>query len=184
MNKGFSLIEMVVVVAMMGIVYAIAEPKFNSILAKARRVEAVKLLSHIDVLMKTHRQETGVYTDGGVSKSNKFSKNKCNSSLPNSIGLYVNDCKDLRYQYWIEDATAFGFVAFARNNLKQLGDKANIYQGCKLKSITPDAILYGADNGNGAGTASSKQKGKMPDDLLGVSDRQRVTVLIDKIAEC
>ena len=59
--KGFSLIELVVVVAVLGVLSAIAIPSFNNIILKARQAGAA---SHVDALLKSvsiYKINTGSY---------------------------------------------------------------------------------------------------------------------------
>tara|TARA_Y100001968_G_scaffold131262_1_gene119816 strand:- start:871 stop:1113 length:243 start_codon:yes stop_codon:yes gene_type:complete len=49
-EEGFSLIELVVVVAVLGVLSAIAIPTFNNIILKARQAGAA---SHVDALLKS-----------------------------------------------------------------------------------------------------------------------------------
>ena len=49
-EEGFSLLELVVVVAVLGVLSAIAIPTFNNIILKARQAGAA---SHVDALLKS-----------------------------------------------------------------------------------------------------------------------------------
>jgi prepilin-type N-terminal cleavage/methylation domain-containing protein len=60
---GFSLIELMVVVAIIGFLAMIAVPNFNRFLAKAKRTEAYMNLSAIYAAQKAHFAEHGTYSD-------------------------------------------------------------------------------------------------------------------------
>ncbi len=59
--KGFSLIELMIVVAIIGILAAIAVPSFQRFQAKARQSEAKTLLSGLYTAEKTYKMEWGTY---------------------------------------------------------------------------------------------------------------------------
>lgn len=59
--KGFSLIELMIVVAIIGILAAIAVPSFQKFQAKARQSEAKGLLSGLYTSEKTYKMEWGIY---------------------------------------------------------------------------------------------------------------------------
>ena len=62
-RSGFSLIELMVVVAIMAFLAMIAVPNFNRFLAKAKRAEAYMNLSSIYAAEKAYWAEHGKYTD-------------------------------------------------------------------------------------------------------------------------
>ena len=59
--KGFSLIELMIVVAIIGILAAVAVPSFQRFQAKARQSEAKTLLSGLYTAEKTYKMEWGTY---------------------------------------------------------------------------------------------------------------------------
>ena len=59
--KGFSLIELMVVVGIIGILAAIAVPSFKNFQAKARQSEAKSLLSGLYTGEKSYKMEWGIY---------------------------------------------------------------------------------------------------------------------------
>ncbi len=70
-GKGFSLIELMVVVAIIGFLAMIALPSFTKFLAKAKRAEAYMNLSSIYAAQKAYWAEHGKYSsvlsgEGGI----------------------------------------------------------------------------------------------------------------------
>jgi prepilin-type N-terminal cleavage/methylation domain-containing protein len=60
-SKGFTLIELMIVVVIIGILAAIAIPKFNSVSQNAKQAEAGPVLKQICSLQGTFFQENGAY---------------------------------------------------------------------------------------------------------------------------
>ncbi len=61
-QKGFSLVELMIVVAIIGILAALAVPRFQSFQAKAKQTEAKNNLSHIYTLEQTYYGDNDAYT--------------------------------------------------------------------------------------------------------------------------
>jgi len=61
-NQGFSLIEMMVVVAIMGVLSVVAVPKFQVFKAKAYRSELTGTLSEIHTLEQAYQIDKDTYT--------------------------------------------------------------------------------------------------------------------------
>lgn len=62
-NKGFSLVELMVVVAIIGILAAVAVPSISKYTAKSRQSEAKAQLGGIFTAMKSFNAEYGFYTE-------------------------------------------------------------------------------------------------------------------------
>ena len=186
--QGFTLTEMVMVMAVMGIIYALAKPRFNSFIAAARRAEAKTMLAHIRELQRTYRQEEGTYYSGAgdLDKDNKYGRTP--QTLPsgkkvschnNGLHLRVEDCNALRYWYWLEKGDAHGYVAVAHSRHK---DGFNsIFPTCvPSKAYAGGSVMYG-----GAGGTAVSWPGKtMAGDMFVTTDRQVPEVYIDIIQEC
>ena len=68
-EKGFTLIELMIVVVIIGILAALAIPRFMQATTKSKQSEAKQLLKQIYTMQRTYRQATnpGTYGDNGVT---------------------------------------------------------------------------------------------------------------------
>lgn len=60
-QDGFSLVELMVVVGIIGILAAIAVPKLQMFAAKAKRAEAISILRHVQTLQQGYFSENSVF---------------------------------------------------------------------------------------------------------------------------
>lgn len=72
-NRGFTLIEIMIVIAIIGIVITIAAPSYTEYLKKGRRAEVVSLLSEQAQSLERFYTKNNVYTGiTGLSAGNDF----------------------------------------------------------------------------------------------------------------
>ncbi len=64
-RKGFTLIELMIVVVIIGILAALAIPRFMQATTKSKQSEAKQILKQIYTMQRAYRQENGTYGDNG-----------------------------------------------------------------------------------------------------------------------
>lgn len=108
-RKGFTLIELMIVVVIIGILAALAIPRFMQATTKSKQSEAKGILKQIYTMQRAFRQENGRYGDNGVS----FGVVSGQGTFP-EIGVEIG--RNAKYEYSIV-AQVDNFTATAQANL-------------------------------------------------------------------
>jgi prepilin-type N-terminal cleavage/methylation domain-containing protein len=107
-SKGFTLIELMIVVVIIGILAALAIPRFMRSTTKSKQSEAKQLLKQIYTMQRAYRQEFNAYCLSGVTAS---------STAPAAFArLGVDVMASARYSYAMV-ATVNTFTCTATANL-------------------------------------------------------------------
>ena len=113
---GFTLIELMIVVAILGILIRMAYPRMETFIAKARQAEAQLNLAMIHKLQESYVMDNDTYFVGTSTLKHGdkygYSSGGATSCPRNKLGFTVTDCDELRYGYTL-GATAGDFVAVA-----------------------------------------------------------------------
>ena len=135
-NGGMTLIELMIVIAVLAVLTAVAVPSYNGYVLRANRAEA------IDVLLATAACQERVYT-----KKNRYDKTACDINTNTSNGHY-------RIQFSkFDDAAGQTYTLRARARNNQLKDS------CGHLTLT-DKGLRGASKAKGKKKTADCWKGK------------------------
>jgi prepilin-type N-terminal cleavage/methylation domain-containing protein len=131
-NKGFTLIELMIVVVIIGILAAIALPKFTGMTKNAKSSEADPLLKEVYTLQEAYFAKHETYATKAQLVDNGLDDNLTSESVANAQGRY--------FYIDMSDGTATEFCAAAL--LTQRGIDA----GLTPKNMGSDRILKTASN--------------------------------------
>lgn len=103
-SKGFTLIELMIVVVIIGILAALAIPRFMRSTTKSKQSEAKQLLKQVYTMERAYRQEYNTYACNGLT---------ADSSLPAAFAVIgVDIMTNARYAY-VMAATPLNFTCTA-----------------------------------------------------------------------
>ncbi len=137
-QKGFTLIELMIVVVIIGILAALAIPRFMAATTKSKQSEAKGILKQIYTMERTYRQQNNIYWGQGTTADST-------AALWNAfatIGVEIQ--RNAMYNYVITTATSTALLVTA--TATSLDDDATndvwtINDGGLLVCTSDDAIL-------------------------------------------
>ncbi len=130
---GFSIVELMAVLAVIGILVSLALPRFRVFIARGRQAEAIHNLGIINKLQKSYTlraQGLGLGDRmyfGGTLMGNGSNNNNCqDANKKNPLGFRVEDCDSLRYDYTARS----GWQSYDQATNNGLSSSNLIYPGC------------------------------------------------------
>ncbi len=178
-KQAFSLVELMIVVAIIGILAALAIPRFQQFQAKARQAEARSNLVHIYTLQISYNGDNDTFSNmdcltlgtvtpqasgaektacGNIKQGAWADVNACNTT--NEIGFRITDCQKVRYLYTIKGSQN-QFTATASEIDAGAANSRRVFPGCSSGSndewqINENKALYNYQRGGQTALQSCK----------------------------
>lgn len=107
-QRGFTLIEIMVVVLIMGILAAIAMPQYNEYLLKGKLTEAMSLLSDLQIRQEQYYQDNRTYSNGMTPRSagQYFTATSCVTAGGGQTYTCTATAPALSYTYTVTESGA------------------------------------------------------------------------------
>ena len=127
-QKGFTLIELMIVVAIIGILAAIAIPQYQNYVARTQVAEGLALASGVKTALTLYYQETGGFPDAGSGKYDDAHKLLGVAASDDLSGKYVEHIRvqkkkgDIKVKFR-DDASVSGLIRGEKFELRPETDE-------------------------------------------------------------
>jgi type IV pilus assembly protein PilE len=134
-NAGFTLIELMIVVAIIGVLAMVALPNYNDYITRSRITEAVSRLSDAKVRMEQYFQDNRYYSTDGVAATTT-----CGLTVPPSTYFSFSCAVSNSGQAYVWTATGTGSMAgFSYTINQQNAMSSAIASGAVWPAMTQSA---------------------------------------------
>ncbi len=108
LQVGFSLVELMVVMVIMGILAAIAMPQYNEHLLKGKLTEATSLLSDLQLRQEQYYQDNRTYLNGMTPRAagSYFTSTSCATANSGQTYICTATAPTLNYTFRVTEAGA------------------------------------------------------------------------------
>ncbi len=120
-NQGFSLVELMIVVGIIGVIATLAVPRFRQFERKAKMAEARGMIEHMYTLEVSYSLQNNTFINFGplgAGLTSLTGGNNCDSTTDPgamAVGFHIDGCHPTgplpRYYYRVTGATSVVFVA-------------------------------------------------------------------------
>ena len=187
-SAGFSLVELMVVVSIIGGLIYLGMPRFREFQATSRRAEAITTLGTIHKLQTLHQQAKERFAEWKkdvLIGNNGTTTRKCTWGTDGeetgkkgakSLGFRPNGCAEMRYGYWILRNETGGKENFLAIAYAQSNADTRIYPACDGNTAdrSGEPEVFHKDQAGITFKAGDK-KG----DLLAIDEEQRLNVYLN-----
>ncbi len=104
-QKGYSLVEMMIAVAIIGILGSIALPKYGDYVKKGKAAEATSTLANLKVRMEQYYQDNRTYVGGTCAPASgaKYFDYKCSATTATTFVLEADGKNEMsNFQYTVD----------------------------------------------------------------------------------
>jgi prepilin-type N-terminal cleavage/methylation domain-containing protein len=173
-QSGFSLVELMIVVGIIGILSALAIPQFSAFQARARQAEAKTSLAHIYTLQQAYFNDNNAYHDLGTGITGRTG-NAASANNGGALGFNISNVGSARYTYsWQTSNAGANFIAQASSDFAA--------PAAASFNMTPAAVVQTAGNNNlivpgcvGAGSSA---------DVHRIDDTRNLIVYANAVTAC
>ena len=176
---GFSLLELMVVVAIIGVLATVAVPRFNIFRARGRQAEAKSNMGVMYTLQESYAIDHEEYYDGaavgaaaamdtkGAGIGYRTAGGGAPVCSPNKLGFTLANCSQTRYEYIIVGGSETEFTAVAYGRSDTNINSKRIFPGCDGAPATAanitlacSGVVGGTDPAIGDGDAWCLDEGR------------------------
>ncbi|ENV38059.1 MULTISPECIES: type IV pilin protein [Acinetobacter] len=140
-RNGFSLIELMVVVAIMGIIAIVAYPSYLQYLQRTHRADVQAEMTNIAQIMESRRLANSSYLSTDTSRNNILSIYGSTTSPKQGGALYTLAFTSLTTSSWVLTATPISSSSQRNNGIICLNDQGQKFwakgaSGCSLSNTS------------------------------------------------
>lgn len=107
-SRGFSLVELMTVVLIIGVLAAIAMPQYDEYVLKGRLSEGMSLLSELQIRQEQYYQDNRTYMNGMAPRAagTVFTATSCVTANSGQTYVCTADAPGISYRYTVTEAGA------------------------------------------------------------------------------